>query len=306
MSDDAHRFSARKRVVVFGAGYVGSTVAVQAVEKGCEVTALTRNAQQADLLARAGVHVVTADLASSEWHVAIAGEADFVLNSVSAGGGGVEGYRRSYLEGMKSILRWAQNTAAAPLGAFVYTSSTSVYPQDGGITVDETSPIGPGGSETSQVLVEAEELARSFAPACARRAFVLRLAGIYGPGRHHLLDQLRKGETTFAGGGDHFLNLIHRDDIASAVWKAWLAPESVRGGTFNVVDDGRATKREVVTWLAQQLGLPVPTFSGEPNPARRRPVSLHRTLSNVRLKDVLGWRPAYLDFREGYRGLLGA
>jgi nucleoside-diphosphate-sugar epimerase len=291
-----------RHLVIFGAGYLGAAVALQAVARGLRVTALTRNPEQARLLSAAGVKVVVADMATGVWHPLIPGEADFVLNCVSAGGGGVDGYRHSYLDGMRSVLAWAA-AACAPSATFVYTSSTSVYPQDGGVTVAEDAPIR-GSSPTGEILIETENLLRTCADASIpTRAFILRLAGIYGPDRHHLLDQLRAGATELAGRGEIRLNLAHRADITEAVWAAFTAPSEVAGGIFNVADNCPATKAEVVAWLAARLGVPPPLFTGEPAPGRRRIVP-DRVIANGKLKRVLGWSPAFPTFREGYAHLI--
>jgi nucleoside-diphosphate-sugar epimerase len=306
MKADAPKNFAGRRLVVFGAGYIGAEVARQAVARGLRVTALTRNADKARALAAAGVEVVLADLATPEWHEKIEGGADFVLNSVSSGGGGVEGYTRSYVLGMRSVLAWVAREGGA-VGTVVYTSSTSVYPQGGGVRVDETAST-EGAKESALILLEAEKLLLAAAGLDTEispiseykpRAFILRLAGIYGPGRHHLLDQLRGGATELAGRGDHRLNLAHRDDIVAAVWASFAAPTEVAGGVFNVADDGAATKAEVVAWLAARLGVPVPRFTGEAA-AGRRAVVPDRLIANEKIKRVLGWRQAFPTFREGY------
>jgi nucleoside-diphosphate-sugar epimerase len=68
---------------------------------------------------------------------------------------------------------------------------------------------------------------------------------------------------------------------------------------FNVADDGAASKAEIAVWLAAQLGLPAPRFTGEPA-AGRRTVTPDRIIANTKLKTTLGWRPRYPSFREGY------
>lgn len=304
----APAFFKGKHFVVFGAGYVGGAVAGEAARLGARVTALTRNPAKVSALAAVGCDVVIDELASDAWHGKILDRADFVLNCVSAGGGGIEGYRRSYVEGMQSILAWARKRGGA--GTVVYTSSTSVYPQSGGVRVDEASPVGDAVG-TSGILVEAENLLRDTTLAvdeagrvCARW-FILRLAGIYGPGRHHLLDQLRAGETEIAGRGEQRLNLVHRDDIVAAVLAAFSAPAETANEIFNVADDGAAPKSEVVGWLAQQLGRAAPVFNGETVSVRRAQVP-DRVIANDKTKAVLGWSPRYPDFRAGYRALLEA
>jgi nucleoside-diphosphate-sugar epimerase len=304
MDADAHEFFRGKRLVIFGAGYVGGELARQALARGLRVTALTRDAEQAALLAALGAGTVVADLAGEAWHGRIDGGAEFAVNCVSAGGGGLEGYRHSYVEGMASILAWARARGAA--GTLVYTSSTAVYPQDGGVAVDETAPTGGTGGR-ARLLLDAEAQLRALektqAPAVrpCGRWFILRLAGIYGPGRHHLLEQVRAGE--MAGRGDYHLNLIHRDDIVAAVWAALGAPPAVANEIFNVSDDGAASKAEIARWLAARLGVPAPRLTGEPA-AGRREMTPDRVIANAKLKAALGWQPRYPSFREGYGEIL--
>jgi nucleoside-diphosphate-sugar epimerase len=303
MSANAPGIFRGKRLVVFGAGYVGGTVAREAVRLGLRVTTLTRNSGTARALVAEGIEVVTAELSTDGWHARIPGGADFVLNCVSSGGGGAEAYRRSYVDGMQSVLAWAKSSGG--VGTLLYTSSTSVYPQSGGARVDEQAS-NEGASETAQILLEAENLLRAASAEVAQRWFILRLAGIYGPGRHSLLDHLRVVGTEFRGRGDHRLNLIHRDDIIAAILTAFAAPpKKITNEILNLADDGAATKAEVAGWLAEQLGCRAPSFTGAPM-AGRRDVAPDRVIANDKIKAVLGWRPHYPDFRAGYRAILEA
>lgn len=294
MPPAAHGQSAAKHLVIFGCGYIGGEMARQAVARGLRVTALTRNAEKAAGLRALGVATVVADLSGESWHAAV-GRADLGLNCVSSGGGGAAAYRRSYLAGMKSVLAWAQ--AHGPVDTLVYTSSTSVYPQDGGVKVDETDPVARRDERTA-VLVETEALLRG--AAVVRRRVVLRLAGIYGPGRTHLLQQVQAGEVS--GEGTQHLNLIHRDDACGAIWAAFGTGAPVEDSIFNVADDGAATKGEITTWLADRLVVAAPRFTGGPA-GGRAPVP-DRIIANARLKAVLGWSPRWPSFREGYAKLL--
>lgn len=301
---------AQQRLVIFGCGYVGRAVAVEGLARGLEVTALTRNPATAADLEKIGVAVVVADLVGADWHAQIPGGADFVVNTVSAGGGGIEGYRHSYLAGMTSLLQWARERGTAR--TLVYTSSTSVYPQGSGVVVDEEAGHD-GVTERGAVLLAAETVLRDGAPRDDEsageqgafvpygRCFILRLAGIYGPGRHSLLEQVRRGEV--AGRGEHRLNLIHRDDICSAIWAALLAPPEIRGGTFNLADDVPAPKQEVVEWLARRLAVGRPRFTQQPV-GRRSALTPDRVISNAKIKRVLGWQPRFPDYRAGYGNIL--
>jgi len=292
------RYSGRT-LVVLGAGYVGEAVCRGGLARGMQVFALTRNPERAAALVACGVRAVVADLAGEKWHAQVPATADYVLNCVSSGGGGVSGYRRSYVEGGRSVLTWAN--AGHARGALIYTSSTSVYSQGEGALVDENTST-EGAGETGRILLEAEALAQAWPGPRA----VLRLAGIYGPGRHLLLDHLRAGSRVLSGRGEHRLNLIHRDDIDGAVWSVWrTATQAGEGLLYNLADDTPTPKAEVAAWLAHRLGLEPPTFSELPTPGRRGLVP-DRVILNTRIKSRTGWTPRYPSFREGYAPLLGA
>jgi nucleoside-diphosphate-sugar epimerase len=296
--------AAAPRLVIFGCGYVGGALAHAARARGIAVTALTRNPVKAAELEAAGIATVVGELSDHAWHARIPAGADWVANTVSAAAPTVEGYRRSYVEGLRSILGWAEK-GDRPVGTLCYTSSTGVYPQGGGAVVDEAAPTD-GASPTGRVLVEAEDLLRAAPASAVARSFVLRLAGIYGPGRHHLLDSLRAGAATLSGEAGFRLNLAHRDDIVSALLAAFAAPPAVGGAVFNVSDDAPATRAEVAAWLAVQLGRPVPAFAGAAASARKGGgTAPDRVIRSRRIREALGWSPRHADFRSGYAALLG-
>ena len=293
---------AGKRLVIFGCGYVGSAVGEAALAAGARVEALTRNPDKAAALRGAGpAKVVVADLASTDWHAQIEGGPDFVVNTVSSGG--PDQYWQSYVVGMQSILQWAAG-GSRPVGTMVYTSSTSVYPQGGGAVVDESADA-PGATANGATIRQSEILLQHAPVAAIARGFVLRLAGIYGPGRHHLLDQLRDGATTLNGSGAHHLNLAHRDDIVAAIMAGLGAPAELGSEVFNVADTAPAPRSEVVAWLAHQLGRPVPAFDGSTTARRGGAPMPDRIISAAKIQRVLGWPPQYPDFRAGFGAILG-
>jgi len=294
-----------KRLVILGAGYVGSAVAREALARGHIVTALTRNEEMARAIETLGAKSVVADLANDGWHEAIP-LANWVVNCVSSGGRGSVGYQHSYVDGMRSVQRWLSRIGK--VDTLVYTSSTSVYPQADGVVTEASSTLP--ATAKSGLLLKAEEMVLGLGEAgLARATTVLRLSGIYGPGRHHLLDHLRISREPIAGLGEHRLNLIHRDDIVAAIFAALArSPEPDRGATreiFNVTDDVAARKSDVVEWLAETIGVPFPGFSGQPVPGRRAD-PLDRVVSNDKIKRGLGWWPRFPDFKAGYRQILGA
>jgi nucleoside-diphosphate-sugar epimerase len=293
---------ADKRLVIFGCGYIGAALAEAALAAGARVEALTRNPGKAETLRAAGLsRVVVADLASSDWHGQLEPGPDFVVNTVSSGG--PENYRRSYVGGMQSILAWA-SAAGAPIGTFVYTSSTAVYPQGGGGTVDETADAS-GATPNGAIIRESEALLENAPASACARWFILRLAGIYGPRRHHLLDQLREGATALNGSGAHRLNLAHRDDIVAAILACLQAPASVGSEIFNVADTAPALRSDVVAWLAQQLERATPAFDGTTTTRRGGAPMPDRVISSAKIQRKLGWRPRHADYRAGFGEILG-
>lgn len=291
-----------KSVMIFGCGYVGAALANKLLKSGVRVGALTRNAEKAARLKAAGVsEVVVEDLHSTAWHSVLTDSYEAVVNCVSSAGGGLEGYRKSYVEGQQSILKWAENRS---IRTYIYTGSTSVYPQDGGIEVDEAADTS-AASPTGQLLLESEQILAN-APHRFAAWYVLRLAGIYGPGRHYLLDKLRAGETVIPGVGDYFLNLIHLDDIVSAICRLLADAESVHSGIYNLADNCPTTKAEVVEWLAGKLHLPSPKFDPDQVPPRlqRRGGRMpSRRISNRKFCQTFAWQPMHPDFRSGYEAL---
>ncbi len=299
-------------MLILGCGYLGTALARHVRGEGGAVSALTRSAARAGELRAIGLDPVLAgDIASDEWHAGLNPADAAIVNGVAPGGRGEEGYRHSFIEGAKSIVRWLEQSAAAghaPARELIFTSSTSVYPQtDGGWVAEdarvEAAELGPAG----MILREAENLLLALPPRLVRRVWVLRLAGLYGPDRHQLLDALRAGEKSFPGDGAHWVNLLHRDDAVSAMRACCAAPPAIRGGIYNVADDEPVRKGELVAWLAGKLGQDPAALSFDAATSARSPHRRNaggrvpnRRISNAHLKDTLGWSPRYPSCQEGY------
>ncbi|MEA3209938.1 MAG: hypothetical protein QOE70_2995 [Chthoniobacter sp.] len=241
----------------------------------------THSAESAAVLASEPFRVLPTDLtdrtalgALADWRGCAA-----VIHCASSGRGGVEAYRRIYLEGARNLAE-----VLAP-GCLLFTSSTSVYAQTSGEWVTEESAAEPE-RETGRVLRETEEFV------LGTGGCVARLAGIYGPGRSVLLQKFHTGEAVIEGDGGRWINQVHRDDIAAALVHLL---ESGACGVFNVGDDEPMTQRAVYEWLAARFERPLPPV-GPVNPDRKRGVTRKR-VSNARLR-ALGWVPRYPSFRD--------
>jgi nucleoside-diphosphate-sugar epimerase len=165
------------------------------------------------------------------------------------------------------------------------TSSTSVYAQRDGSWVTEESETKPA-RETARVLLETEKLVLE------RGGIVGRLAGIYGPGRSALLSKFLAGTAVIDPENDRFVNQVHRDDIASAIFLLL----GQRTQICNVVDDQPMLQTDCYRWLAQRLNRPLPPI-GKSTEQRKRGES-NKCVSNAKLRH-LGWVPQYPTFAEG-------
>jgi nucleoside-diphosphate-sugar epimerase len=268
------------RILIAGCGYIGQATADLLHERGWSVEGWTASAQSAAQLAAKPYPVRAVDITNPAAVDAGREEFDAVIQSASSGGGDAEEYRQVYLEGARNLLR------AFPGATLLFTSSTSVYAQQQGEMVDETSPAVPV-QEKGRILRETEELVLS------REGIVARLAGIYGPGRSFLLRKFLAGQAVAPDREqDRFINQAHRDDIVSALFLLAERRADLGGQIFNVVDSQPILTRDANQWLSAHLQQPLPT--GEVTSPRKRGDS-NKQVSNKKLR-ALGWEPRYPDF----------
>ncbi len=281
------------RVLIVGCGYVGLPLGAELARRGHEVFGVRRSTGGEAELKAAGINPLVADITQAGELARLPGPFDWVVNTVSSTLGGAAEYRQVYLQGMKNLVEWL---APMPPKKFVFTSSTSVYGQNDGSAVDESSATEPS-SETSRVLVETERRLLDAWRARKLPAVVLRVAGIYGPERGHLFLQYLRNEARLFGDGLRFINMVHRDDVAGAIIAA--LGKGVPGEVYNVTDDEAVSHREFFAWLSARLGKPMPPVATEAeNAARKRGLTNKRAL-NAKLKS-LRWRLKFPTFREGY------
>jgi nucleoside-diphosphate-sugar epimerase len=281
------------RALIVGCGYVGLPLGQELRRAGHEVFGLRRSVNADAELREAGIQPVTADITRPETLHHLSGSFDWVIHCVAAGGRDPEAYRQLYVEGTRNLLR---HLAPEPPQRFVYTSSTGVYAQDDGSWVDEESPTEPT-SETGRLLREAEQVLLSAYQETRFPAILLRLAGIYGPGRGYWLKSFLSGTATLEGPGDRFLNMVHRDDVVAAVLAALHRGKP--GEICNVVDDEPVRQRDLYCWLAETLHQPMPPSAAPPSGHGRRRAT-NKRISNHKLKTWLQAPLRYPTFRQGF------
>ncbi len=240
-----------------------------------------------------GIQPLIGDVTRPETLVMLPCDFDWVVNCVAAGGD-PENYRQTYLQGTRNLIDWL---AKNPPKKFVYTSSTSVYGQNDGLAVKETSPAEPL-AETSRILVETE---KTLLVAVAERQFpavILRVAGIYGPDRGHRFKQFMNDAAQIDGEGSRYMNMIHRDDLIGCIIAALKNGRA--GEIYNAVDDEPVSQLHFFQWLAQAVDKPLPPSMPEDSNVDRRRGVTNKRVSNRKLKMELGHLFKHPTFRQGY------
>ena len=275
--------------MIVGCGDVGSRLATQLLSVGWQVYGLRRSIDRLP----EGVIGVAGDLFSeacpANWPT---GQIDYLVYSAAATNHDEAGYQAAYVEGLKHTLNWLKQHGQQPK-RLLFVSSSGVYVQQGGEWVDETSPA-EATNYSGRIMLQAEQVAlHSNLPAS-----VVRLTGIYGPGRERLLGQVRQGYRV-AVDPPLYGNRIHADDAAGLL--AFLLKADQQGEALDDcyigVDNEPAPLAEVVNWLRERLG--VTEWADEASVRRAG----SKRCSNARAK-ALGWEPRYSSFREGYAAIL--
>jgi nucleoside-diphosphate-sugar epimerase len=274
------------RVLVVGCGYVGTALAVRLASDGHEVFGLRRS----EGALPAGVSLVRGDVTDASSLRALPRPIDRLVYTVAADGSSEAAYRSAYVDGLRNVIAAVRERDAVPQRLVVVTS-TAVYGQDAGEWVDEDSPTEPTRFQ-GRILLESEGVALG----CGIPAVVVRLGGIYGPGRTRLIDQVRRGEAQIPT-QPMYTNRIHRDDCAGVLRHVMNLdrPQAVYVG----VDCDPADYRDVVTWLAERLAVPGPHVAsdGEGSSVRGKRCRSDRLVTSK-------YDFVYPSFREGYDSLI--
>jgi nucleoside-diphosphate-sugar epimerase len=277
------------RVLIAGCGYVGASLGELLADDGHEVFALRRTVR--DLPAR--VSAVQADLTAIDTLRALPARLDIVFYTASADATDDRSYRGAYVDGLRYLLAALEGQT---LRRVLYASSTTVYAQQDGEWVDESSPAEPRHFSGARLLEGETLLLRS-----GRPATVVRLSGIYGPGRERLLERVRSGEATIPAGAPLYSNRIHRDDCAGVL--RHLMSLDRAEPLYLAADDEPAEMAVVLRWLAERLGAPLPRIEERAERRERYGRTSNKRVKNAQLL-ASGYRFRYPTFREGYAALI--
>lgn len=270
-------------VLLVGVGDLGTRIGLELLDAGHRVIGMRRTVPDAP----SEIDMISADITDRTSIDAVARHLGTpgltVVFTVTAGERTEAAYQRTYVDGMALVIDVLRPARV------VSVSSTAVYDINDGSWVDESTPVDPSGFSGRAMLAMEQLAAQSGAVASS-----VRLGGVYGPGRTRFVDQVRTGSATF-GPNPTFTNRIHVDDAARLV--AAVAQHSAPPGVVVGVDNEPASRREVIEWLAGELGVKVP-----PIDPKFAPVTNKRCRND--LSRELGFQPLYPSYREGYAELL--
>lgn len=287
--------SGRPKLFCFGLGFSGLTLGQRLLGQGWRVAGTTRSQDKAEQLRAQGFEIWLFDperpLADVE--DALAGTR-YLLSSIPPSA-----------EGDPVLAAHGETIARLPETSWVgYLSTTGVYGNADGGWVDEASPIRPSG-ERGQRRADAEAAWLDLGRRSGLPVHLFRLAGIYGPGRNQL-ESLKRGKARRILKPGQVFSRIHVEDIASVLEASMARP--MAGRAYNVCDDEPSDPAEVVSYAADLLGVEppplVPFEEADLSPMARSFYDDSKRVSNRRIKEELGVRLAYPDYRSGLSALV--
>lgn len=265
------------RILIAGAGDLGGRVAALLRHAGHDVSVIARRARDHDS------SIIALDL-TRPIAKPLPATFDWILHCLSPATRDEAAYRAIYVDALRHLLN-----ALPDVRRVAFVSSTAVYGDHDGGRVDESADCRPA-EFNGRLLREAEQQLQS----SGRQPLILRLGGIYGPGRDMLLRRVRSGLPLAVSNPPLYSNRIHIDDAARAIGHLL---EHDAHGVFNLVDDEAAAQPDVLDWLAARMGLlPLPREASDHAKDNKR-------VQNHALR-ATGFVPDYPDFRAGYGAML--
>lgn len=285
------------RLFCFGLGYCAGVLSHRLAARGWSISGTATTADKAEALKRVGYEAFVFDGRKHDPAVAEAlNRSTHVLLSIPPDG-----------DGDPALRVYGSDIASSPSITWIgYFSSVSVYGDSKGEWVDEKTTPEPV-TERGMHRLAAENAWIEFGRASGKTIVILRLPGIYGPGRS-AIDQLRAGKARRIFKPGQVTNRVHVDDIATATEASLELPSGVH--VFNVTDDLPAPPQDVIAYGAELLGVPCPPAT-DPNDASLSPMARSfyaesKKVSNVRMKDELGVKLAYPTYVEGLKAIAGS
>lgn len=287
-----------EKILIIGCGDIGRRVARLARERNVPVTALVRPGRSAEALKGLDVASVSGNLDDPATIEKLPTKGAVVFYFAPPPGGGVTDPR------MRAFC------AAVPPGdelrKVVYMSTSGVYGDCGAEVVTEETPVNPQTTRARRRL-DAETVLRQWGAERGVAVVILRVTGIYGPGRLPI-PYLESGHPVLNEAEAPHTNRVHADDLARVCMAA--AERGEAGDIFNVSDGRPGTMTEYFNAVADLLGLPrPPQVSMEEAQRVMKPLMLSyisesRIMDNSRMREKLGIELLYPDLAAGLRASL--
>jgi nucleoside-diphosphate-sugar epimerase len=277
-------------LLIFGCGYLGLQVAKRFLDAGKGVAAVTRTAERAQQLEQAGIETLVANIADAT-SLATLPAAQTVLFAVGFDRSAGQAMSDVYQTGLANVLRRIDPQR------FIYISTTGVHSGESGAWIDEASPCEAFSEGAKNHLAAERLLANS---PLAESSVVLRMAGLYGPGRIPRRDELLAGKVIPAA-ADVWLNLIHVDDAAAVVVAA--ANHEQPSGVYLVSDGHPVRRADYMAEVARLLDAPPPRFD---DAAARSRGSGSKRVSIDRMLRELNVELMYPTYRDGLAAIVAA
>ncbi len=285
-----------RKIFIAGCGYVGGYVADMARDKGWEVSALARSETRREALRSRTIQVASGDLDHPQTLASLEVAGCLVYYFAPPPPQGEQDQR---LANFLQVLSHRE-----PPDKLVLISTTGVYGDCGGEWVDESRPPNPG-TDRARRRLDAEGRLTAWAEARSVPWVILRVPGIYGPGRLPE-NRLNQGLPVLAEELSPYSNRIHVIDLA----RACIAAGEHGEGIYNISDGRPGTMSEYFNRVADVLGLPRPPVLDREQAARRLSREMQaylaesRRLDNRRMREDLGVEPLYPDLDSGLRQCL--
>jgi len=288
-----------RKVFIAGCGYIGERIARTYQESGADVTCMIRSSEHASRLESAGFATITSAL-DDLTALPLLNLTDKILFYLvpPPGGGFIDTRARNFLAALENN---------RPPVKIIYMSTTSVYSETGGGVVTEESPTAPASAMGKRRL-DAETAFLAYGAANDVPVIILRVSGIYGPGRLPLM-QISQGQPLLLEAESGLSNRIHADDLAAICLAA--AERTVANDIFNVSDGNPSSMTSYFNACADLLGYPrQPQVSmGEAgrimSPLMFSYVTAARSVDNSRMLERLNIILCYPSMLEGLPASIG-
>lgn len=281
MSNETRAKGINPKILILGFGRLGRAF-FRLFASQYEVRGISRNPDP-------GEHAhVTPITIQSEALIPLLKWADVVIFSPSSGGRNLDEYRQTYLENLKSVIRWI-HAHSIPIRLFILIGSTGVYPKErDGIWTEEgrvpaESPRQEILLSTEQTLIESD-----------LNYVILRCGGLYGEGRANFGQIRRAGKILSSEMTGQFFPLIHQDDVCGVIHR--VIASDCRRTVYNLVDDSNLSRGDLYAWIANETGIQVE----DDGPAPPLP---DRSIPNKKLKRELNYefqRPSVTNFLKNH------